>query len=81
MQLTLYQHTKRPSENELQIIHCRSNHWIIVFSSTGCVDVYDSLFDEVDHATEKVIWIYLEMTGFTLTCKSKAAQMTVDCLP
>jgi len=42
-----------PSENELQIIHCRSNHWITastIFSSTGCVDVYDSLFDEVDHA-------------------------------
>ena len=58
MQLTLYQHTKKPPENELQIIHCSSNHWITastMFSSPGSVDVYDSLFDNVDCASSKVI--------------------------
>ena len=28
LQLTLYQHTRKLVENELQIIHSRSNHWI-----------------------------------------------------
>ena len=58
MQLTLYQHTRKPVENELQIIHSRNNHWITastVLSTPSCVDVYDSLFDNVDADTTKVI--------------------------
>jgi len=58
MQLTLYQHTRKPSENELQIVHARGNHWITastIFASPGCINVYDSLYDEVDSASRKVI--------------------------
>jgi len=58
MQLTLYQHTRKPPENELQIVHSRSNHWITastIFASPGSIDVYDSLYDGVDSASRKVI--------------------------
>jgi len=54
----LYQHTRKPVENELQIIHSRNNHWITastVLSTPGCIDVYDSVFDDVDADTTKVI--------------------------
>ena len=57
MQLILYQHTKKPSENELQIIHCRGNHWITastIFSS-GSVDVYNSLYDDLNCGSRRVI--------------------------
>ena len=35
----------------LNMIHSRNNHWITastIFSSPGSVDVYNSLFDDVD---------------------------------
>ena len=86
MQLTLYQHTKKPSENEFQIIHCRGNHWITastIFSS-GSVDVYDSLYDDLDCGSRRVILDCLVMTSFKSICskcKSSMAQMIVACLP
>ena len=46
------------TNNYLQIVHCRSSHWIVV-SSIGCqrgeVKVYDSLYDRVDDATKRKI--------------------------
>ena len=37
-------------EDKIQIIHCRSNHWIVAASSAGCEEVlvYDSLFCTLD---------------------------------
>ena len=52
LQPTLYQQKNHSAggvmlENQLQIIHCRENHWIVV-SSVGCtedtVNIYDSLY-------------------------------------
>ena len=58
LQLTLHQYTRKPAKNDLQIIHSRNNHWITVstiLSMPGCVNVYDSLFDDTDADTSKVI--------------------------
>ena len=42
------------STNQLQIIHCRGNHWIVA-SSVGCtkgtVNIYDSLYTSLDETT------------------------------
>ena len=42
-------------DNYLQVVHSRSNHWITA-STIGCqpgeIEVYDSLYDEVDAATK-----------------------------
>jgi len=48
MQLTLYQHTKKPPENWASFQEA-------LFSFPGSVNVYDSLFDDVDCANRKVI--------------------------
>ena len=41
----------------VQILHCRSCHWITV-STIGCqeevVNIYDSMFTDVDDETQKV---------------------------
>ena len=46
------------TDNYLQIVHCRSSHWITV-SSIGCrrgeVKVYDSLYERVDDSTKRRI--------------------------
>ena len=50
LQLTLYQHTKKPPANKLQIVHSRNNHWLtasIIMSISNHVDVYDSLYDHL----------------------------------
>ena len=44
------------TNNYLQIVHCRSSHWILVSScQRGEVKVYDSLYDRVDDATKQKI--------------------------
>ena len=58
LQLTLYQHTRKPPANKLQIIHSRNNHWLtasIIMSMSSHVDVYDSLHDHLDADSQKVI--------------------------
>jgi len=58
LQSTLVQyHLGYWPDNYLQIVHCRSSHWITV-SSIGCqreVKMYDSLYDRVDDATKRKI--------------------------
>lgn len=61
LQSTLLQSRTNPSavvKNKLQIVHSRGNHWIVV-SSIGCdngaVNVYDSIYKEIDASTQKVV--------------------------
>ena len=64
----MYHHTRKPPENELQIIHSRRNHWITastIFSSADNVDVYDSLYDDVGGASGRVI---LNLVGDDKLC-------------
>ena len=58
LQSTLLQHSHRTPCCSLQIIFCRSDHWIVastIKSKEGTVNVYDSLFDELDDSTEKTV--------------------------
>ena len=61
LQSTLLQSRKKSSvlKNQLQIIHSRGNHWIVV-SSIGCDDgivkVYGSLYKEIDASTQEVVY-------------------------
>ena len=58
LQCTLLQKTRQPPLNELQIIHCRGNHWIVastILSVKNYVNVYDSLYDSIDEDTEQTI--------------------------
>ena len=45
-------------ENQLQVIHCRGNHWIVA-SSVGCtkgtVNIYDSIYASLDEPTKTVV--------------------------
>ena len=45
-------------DNYVQILHCRGCHWITL-STIGCqegmVNVYDSMFTDVDDETQKAI--------------------------
>ena len=51
--LTLYRVPVRCTKNFLQIMHCRTNHWIVASTilSHPKVTVYDFLFDSVDANT------------------------------
>ena len=58
--LTLHKPTKVPmrcTKNFLQIVHCRTNHWIIASTILSCpkVTIYDSLFDSVDAHTTAIL--------------------------
>ena len=58
LQLTLYQHTRKPPANKLQIIHSRNNHWLTpstIMSTSSHIDVYDSLYDRLDADTQNII--------------------------
>ena len=58
LQCTLFQNSRQPPRNDVQIIHSRGNHWIVVsslLSERGHVNVYDSLYDSVDEDTLKSI--------------------------
>ena len=58
--MTLYQHTRKPPVNKLQIVHSRNNHWLTASTiMSTCshmhVNVYDSLYDNLDAETQKVV--------------------------
>lgn len=58
--LTLHKATRIPvrcTKNLLQIMHCRTNHWIVASTmlSHPKVTVYDSLFDSVDANTTSIL--------------------------
>ena len=55
---TLLQHQKPSCPLELQIIHSRNNHWIVCSTITSLpwqIDVYDTLFNTLDHSTTTVV--------------------------
>jgi hypothetical protein len=67
LQSTLYQQKHRDAlapksetltaRDQLQIIHCRDDHWIAA-STVGCkdsVNIYDSVYTSVDDATEALV--------------------------
>ena len=69
LQLTLCQSKKQskviPSMWQLQIIHCKTNHWIVastIHSTNGNVHVYDSIYDAIDKQTKryyhKSLWYF-----------------------
>ena len=65
LQCTLFQNSRQPPCNELQIIHSRGNHWIVastLLSKRGYVNVYDSLYDSVDEDTQKPLNSCLKMS-------------------
>ena len=70
---TLLQYKSLPTKLAigLQMIHCRSSHWVTAYKedSSSEVKVYDSLFDSVDDITETVIMNVFEAP------KIKMAQM------
>jgi len=58
--LTLHKSTRVPvrcTKNFLQIMHCRTNHWIVVSTilSHPKVTIYDSMFDSVDANTTSIL--------------------------
>lgn len=58
--LTLHKATRIPArcmKNFLQIMHCRTNHWIVASTilTHPKVTVYDSLFDSVDSNTTSIL--------------------------
>jgi len=61
LQSTLLQksvHSISSTDNMLQIVHCHGNHWIVVstiFSPSGVILVYDSLYDSIDSETTQII--------------------------
>ena len=71
--------TSELNTNCLQIIHCRSNHWIVA-STIGCeqVEVYDSLYESIDRESADVIFDLFHTSQVTMmnSCKQEGS---VDC--
>ena len=70
------------TNNYIQIVHCRSCHWITV-SSIGCqpgkVDIYDSLYQDIDNATRcKIEKVFGSSITFNLPDVQKQVGFT-DC--
>ena len=70
------------TNNYLQILHCRSCHWITV-STIGCqpneVNVYDSLYTNVDDGTKRQVEkVFRSSVKFNLPSVQKQVGMT-DC--
>ena len=62
LQLTVCKYKKQSkvtlSQWQLQIIHCKTNHWIVpstLYTTNSNVNVYDSLYDAVDKETRDII--------------------------
>ena len=58
------------SEQKIQFIHCRGNHWIVasnILAASGEVKVYDSIYRTLDQATRKIISnVYQSLTSAEL---------------
>ena len=85
LQSTLLQQKTNPatsselSRNCLQIIHCRSNHWIVASTVGGeQVQVYDSLHKSIDRESFNVIFDLFHTSQVTMmnSCKQEGH---VDC--
>ena len=86
-QPTFYQQRNQPVEsvayekNQLQIIHCRGNHWVAV-SSIGCendfVYVYESLYTSLDETTKQVVSSQFHARCITMQPMQKQVDRT-DC--
>ena len=70
------------TNNYIQIMHCRSFHWITI-NSIGClageVNVYDSLYTDIDEATKHKIE---KVFGSSIICNLPDVQKQVgstDC--
>ena len=69
LQLTVLQQNpfQGKKDNYLQIIHIRSNHWVLISSTKGkVVNVYDSLYTSLDEKTAKVIQNLLKCSLFNI---------------
>ena len=83
---TLLQYKSLPTKLAmgLQMIHCRSSHWVTAYKedSSSEVKVYNSLFDSVDDITETVIMNVFEVPKIKMAkMQSKQqVQTTVDYL-
>ena len=67
------------SRNRLQIIHSRSNHWIVASTLGGeQVQVYDSLYESIDRESANVIFDLFHTSQVTMmnSCKQEGY---VDC--
>lgn len=67
------------SRNSLQIIHSRSNHWILASTLGGeQVKVYDSLYESIDGESANVIFNLFHTSQVTMmnSCKQEGV---VDC--
>ena len=60
---------ERWTSNYVQVFHCRNNHWITV-STVGCMEnrilVYDSLYNDVDKATQNKISVIFPGVKFDM---------------
>lgn len=68
-------------KNYLQIIHSRGNHWVVA-SSIGCsggvINVYDSMYEEIDPITQEVAHNIFGNVTFNSVCVQKQKGGT-DC--
>lgn len=85
LQLTLRQSKKQskvtPNQWQLQIIHCKTNYWIVastLYCTNGKVNVYDSLYDTVDEQTKGIITGLFGISGIDIVPIHKQ-QGTQDC--
>ena len=85
VQLTLCQYKKKskvtPSQWQLQIIHCKTNHWIVastLYTTNDNVNVYDSLYDTVDKQTRDIISCLFGISSINIVPIHKQ-QGTEDC--
>lgn len=67
-------------KNQLRIIHCHNNHWMVASSigSSKEVHVYDSVYDSVAKETEELINALFYSTNIVMK-KCQKQNGEVDC--
>ena len=76
-------HIHNWTDNYIQVLHCRSNHWITI-STVGCnhdeINIYDSLYANVDNATKDIIEKIFASSTITISLPPVQRQIGVkDC--
>ncbi|XP_064388500.1 uncharacterized protein LOC135336575 [Halichondria panicea] len=72
---------KTLSSNQLQIVHTRGNHWIVVSAidcEEGVVNVYDSLYETIVGATREIILNIFQASLINMV-ESQKQEGVVDC--
>ena len=70
---------KRIVDHGLQIIFNRNNHWVVASSESGVSNLYDSMYFDFHHKTEKIVKKIICTCSITKTMNFQKQVSAQDC--